>query len=552
MSDIFINIPNSGSPSWKSPVINAAALPAIGNTNGDTRVDLSTDTIYIWNGTSWIPVATPGAAIAIDGLIGDVSASGPGVVVATVNSVGGKSAANIASATTIILGTESANTVFAGPSSGSAAAPTFRLLLPADIPVNDNLSTIQTTSFSVTNSSTFLTYLTDTTGGSFNVTLAAASTFAKGKAFIFLDVGGVNEANPLVLIRNGSDTIGELSQNKSYYTNFGAMKIISDGVSNWLLEPISNKITRQYFNSSGTYIAQAGITEATIYIRGGAAGAGGGGGGAGGSTTAGAGAGGGGSNGGSSNIVSFPSKITPGTSYPITIGAGGSGGAGGTAGSNGGAGGDASVGSDGGLTSFSTLFSVMGGIAFSYSAQYNAVPTETAGIGGTLASGSLGGIGGGLTEPYFYGMDLTVSYIPGSYFSGSAGGLGGSPGISGSNAHTFVDINGGVLPEFSQTLTNSPGSATAGATNGGGGGAGGIPMPGDKAAIGGVNGGNGGVAGSNGTAGQIGTNGTDGLGGFGGGGGGGGGALAVTGTSGGVGGAGGNGSNGLCIVEWVE
>ena len=103
MADVFINIPDSGSPSWKKPVVNPAALPLLGNQNGDTRVDLSTDSVYIWNGTSWILVATPGAAVAIDGLIGDVSASGPGVVSATVNFVGGVSAANVA------LGANAAN-----------------------------------------------------------------------------------------------------------------------------------------------------------------------------------------------------------------------------------------------------------------------------------------------------------------------------------------------------------------------------------------------------------------------------------------------------------
>lgn len=81
--------PSFGSPSWKSPVAVAASLPLIGNIVGDTRVSTDTDTIYVWDGSSWIAVATPGAAIAIDGLIGDVTASGPGVVAATLATVNG-------------------------------------------------------------------------------------------------------------------------------------------------------------------------------------------------------------------------------------------------------------------------------------------------------------------------------------------------------------------------------------------------------------------------------------------------------------------------------
>lgn len=103
MADIYINIPGTGSPQWKAPVPNAASLPSSGNNIGDVRIALSTDTIYVWTGISWLAVATPGAAIAIDGLIGDVLATGPGTVPATVAFVGGISASNIA------LGVNAAN-----------------------------------------------------------------------------------------------------------------------------------------------------------------------------------------------------------------------------------------------------------------------------------------------------------------------------------------------------------------------------------------------------------------------------------------------------------
>lgn len=66
--------------------------------DGTQAVAADTNTIYIFDTTTntWVAVATPGAAIAIDGLIDDVSATGPGVASATVNSVGGASAADIA------------------------------------------------------------------------------------------------------------------------------------------------------------------------------------------------------------------------------------------------------------------------------------------------------------------------------------------------------------------------------------------------------------------------------------------------------------------------
>lgn len=76
-----------------------------------------------------------GGGGGITALTGDVSASGSGTVVATVNSVGGSTAADIHTAEQTVNGTESANLVFASPGSGSAGVPTFRALVGNDIPL---------------------------------------------------------------------------------------------------------------------------------------------------------------------------------------------------------------------------------------------------------------------------------------------------------------------------------------------------------------------------------------------------------------------------------
>ncbi len=70
----------------------------------------------------------------ITALTSDVSASGPGSAVATVNSVGGSSAANVNTATTLVNGAQSGNKVLASPSGGGSGAPAFRALVSADIP----------------------------------------------------------------------------------------------------------------------------------------------------------------------------------------------------------------------------------------------------------------------------------------------------------------------------------------------------------------------------------------------------------------------------------
>ena len=144
-----INIPSYGAESWQAPVLTASLLPPSGFEIGEVIIAQDTLTVYAWSGTSWIPIATPGASVAIDGLTGDVSASGPGVVNATVNSVGGAAAFAISGSVIItnnLTANQSANKVYAGPSSGIAATPTFRLLTVSDIPGPLNQNTTGTAS----------------------------------------------------------------------------------------------------------------------------------------------------------------------------------------------------------------------------------------------------------------------------------------------------------------------------------------------------------------------------------------------------------------------
>jgi len=402
--------------------------------------------------------------------------------------------------------------------------------------VNDTLSTTQTTGFSVSNSSTVLTYLTNTSGGTFNITMAAASSFSRGRAFIFLDVGGVNEANPIVVVPNGGDTIGGLSQNKSYFTNFGALKIISDGSSNWILEPITNRITRQTFNTSGTYVAQAGITDVILRLRGGAGGGGGAESGTNGSTTSGGASGSGGAPGGSNWSIYYNFNQTPGTSYSITVGSGGTGGAGGASVSanptlqntNGGVSGNA-----GGTTSFGSIFAASGS------------------QGGSPANENNVGNSGEIAQ-FFAANAANDNYIGNALIiSGGSKNAAGFPGESGGTWASNYGLST-LSPEYTIGAAGSGGSVTSGSTNGGGGGGAAQNLPGDANSIDAANGGNGGLAGSAGSAGGDGGVSPAGQGGGGGAGGGGGGALAVTGTASGRGGNGADGSNGLCVIEWVE
>lgn len=92
----YIHYPNG---SQIALYATAANFP-VSAPEGSFALAEDTNTLYVYDSSipGWVAIASPGASSGIDGLTGDVSASGPGVVPATVNSVGGASAASIAAA----------------------------------------------------------------------------------------------------------------------------------------------------------------------------------------------------------------------------------------------------------------------------------------------------------------------------------------------------------------------------------------------------------------------------------------------------------------------
>lgn len=119
-----------------------AGAPTIGvGVDGDFYLNTTTGDVYKKVSGSWgSPLTTiQMAGNYITGLTGDVSASGPGSVSATVNTVGGSSAANIHTAEQVVNTAQSGNKVLASPASGSSGTPGFRAIVAADIPtLNQN------------------------------------------------------------------------------------------------------------------------------------------------------------------------------------------------------------------------------------------------------------------------------------------------------------------------------------------------------------------------------------------------------------------------------
>lgn len=193
----YIQLPNM---SWKAPVANAGALPSDGNLTGDARVATATNTVYVWTGSAWVAVASPGAATAIDALTGDVSATGPGSVSSTVNAVGGSTASNVSLATVAANAATSANTVSTivkRDSSGNFSAGAITASLSGNVTgnltgnVTGNLSGNVTGNLtgSVTGAASLNVLKTgDTMSGTLNV---RASTTAAGTAPIKIATGAL-------------------------------------------------------------------------------------------------------------------------------------------------------------------------------------------------------------------------------------------------------------------------------------------------------------------------------------------------------------------------
>lgn len=86
----FSNLPQS---TWQAPVATATLLPTVGSINGDVRVTLDTDDIYIFDGSAW--------NLAGGGGGGGVTSINTETGAITITGTGGTTVSNIGTAFTI-------------------------------------------------------------------------------------------------------------------------------------------------------------------------------------------------------------------------------------------------------------------------------------------------------------------------------------------------------------------------------------------------------------------------------------------------------------------
>lgn len=145
-----------------------------------------------------------------------------------------------------IFANQSANVVFAGPTSGGAAAPTFRALVNADLSGTNAALTTAVAIFAggfgvfrrVPGSYPYTVVAGDgwievDSTAARTINLPAASSFSAGQCLTVLDGNGHAGSNAISVARAGSDTINGSASAQSISSNFGWLELYSDGVSNW-------------------------------------------------------------------------------------------------------------------------------------------------------------------------------------------------------------------------------------------------------------------------------------------------------------------------------
>lgn len=87
--------------------------------------------------------------------------------------------------------------------------------------------------FTISPAATTVYYTVDTSAAR-TLTLPLANAVAAGRIFFFKDTDGTANTNPITLLRQGSDLI-DGGTSTVMNSNYGLVKVVGDGVSNWFV-----------------------------------------------------------------------------------------------------------------------------------------------------------------------------------------------------------------------------------------------------------------------------------------------------------------------------
>lgn len=211
-------------------IVAAASPSGSGAFVGQAWYNSSDSKAYRWIGSAWVQEAGIQDVTVTDSTPLAISVNNPDAFTANL---------------TISLDTQTANTVFVGPSSGNDAQPTFRALLPADLP--DATSTAK----GIIQPGTGLAVTSGVLNHTNNVTGATVS------GITFTNEGHISAATALV-----ASDIPDLDADKITTGEFGTARIQNDAVT---APKLANYSTARFGETLGTadYIGQLHVNPLT-------------------------------------------------------------------------------------------------------------------------------------------------------------------------------------------------------------------------------------------------------------------------------------------------
>jgi hypothetical protein len=174
-----------------------------------------------FNGTAWVQ-------FTLGGVPGGGTVTAVGLSMPAVFNVAG-SPITAAGTLNVSLATQTANKIWAGPTSGAAAAPTFRTLVAADLPAGLLAITVVTKTGAYTASPNDVV-LADATAVGFTIALPSAAS--NPNAIIYAKKID-SSAHPVVVAAPGAETVDGIASVSFVGQNQGAM-FVSDG-ANWFI-----------------------------------------------------------------------------------------------------------------------------------------------------------------------------------------------------------------------------------------------------------------------------------------------------------------------------
>ncbi|MFM6928047.1 MAG: beta strand repeat-containing protein, partial [Bdellovibrio sp.] len=231
--------------------------------NGDLFVATDTQKIYRYNGASWDLISSAGGSGGtLTALTSDVSASGSGSVVATVNSVGGSTAANIHNAelaANAATNLNTASTIVKRDGSGNFTAGTITANLTGAASANV-LKAGDTMTGSLTHAASTGDVYTAGSGG--NTVTVQGPTAAIGTSYVLRLPTSVAGSNGQVLT---SDTSGNLTWTtpSTVATSYSGVLPVANGGTNSSTALNNNRIM---VSSGGAIVESAALTNGQILI----------------------------------------------------------------------------------------------------------------------------------------------------------------------------------------------------------------------------------------------------------------------------------------------